>query len=134
MNSGEATPSFEAPPQPPPEVQPGQEQAVEAPAVRPETSGNQPQAPALPAVPADIPAAEPPVIAAPPEDLQSQPVPRHPAADTDRLEPVWKHELDNVIAHTQDDPHARTIQIDEVKKEYQRTRFNKQTKSDEAAA
>lgn len=133
-SSGETSPSIELPPQPSPEVQPGQEQAVEAaPPARPETSGNWPQQPALPAVPDDIPAAEPPVIAAAPKDIQAPPA-RYEAKDIDNLEPVWKHQTDSAIAATKDDPHLRTIKLGDVKKEYQRSRFNHQLKADEEKA
>jgi len=130
-------PNFELPAQPPsPEGEQHQEQAVEAPAARPETSGNQPKQPALPAVPDDIPTAAPPVLAAPPQDTVT-PIPTDPksiAQDSDHIEREWIDKVKNVIARTQDDPYLQKDQMSKVKAEYIQKRFNKTIKTDEAPA
>jgi hypothetical protein len=136
-NRGEAPANFELPPRPPsPEDEVKQEQSVEAPAARPETSGNRPQAPALPAIPDDIPLADQPVIAAPPQDVttpapdDAQTVTQNP----DHIEREWIDKVKNVVASTHDDPYLQKDQMSKVKAEYIRKRFNKQIKTDEAAA
>ena len=130
-------PNFELPAQPrSPEEEHGQEQAVEAPVAAPEKSGNQPKQPALPAVPDDIPTADQPVIAAPPQDVTA-PIPVDPkavAADTDNIEREWVDKVKNIIAHTQEDPHLQKEQMSKIKAEYIQKRFNKTIKTDEAAA
>ena len=136
-NRGEAPANFELPPQPPsPEGEAKHEQTVEAPAARPETSGNRPQAPALPVIPDDIPAVDQPVIAAPPQDVTA-PVPdnSHGVADNpDHIEREWVDKVKGVVASTHDDPYLQKDQMSKVKAEYIKKRFNKQIKTDEAAA
>lgn len=125
------------PPQPPSPEQgeQGQEQAIEAPPARQEQVGKQAPKPALPAIPDDIHAADQPVIAVPPAAAPAIPDDPHAtAADTDNMEKVWRDKTDNVLARTQDDPHQRTVDMSKVKAEYNLKRFNKQIKSDEAAA
>lgn len=131
-------PSFELPPQPPSPEQgeQGQEQAIEAPPARQEQVGKQaPKAPALPAIPDDIPAVDQPAIPAPPAATPSIPNDPHAmASDNDNMEKVWRDKTDSVLARTKDDPHQRTVDMSKVKAEYNLKRFNKQIKSDEAAA
>lgn len=135
-NRGEG-PKFELPAQPvSPEDEARQEPAVEAPAARPEQSGSQPKQPALPAVPDDIPTADQPVIAAPPQDV-IVPVPTDPrsvADDSERIEREWVDKVKNIIAQTQDDPHLQKQEMSKVKAEYIQKRFNKTIKTDEAKA
>jgi hypothetical protein len=130
-------PNFELPPeQLNPEHEQRQEQAVEAPPARQEQAGKRPKQPALPAIPDDIPAADQPVIAAPPQDV-APPVPMDPkaaAADTDNIEREWVDKVKNVVARTQEDPHLQKEQMSRVKAEYIQKRFNKTIKTDEAAA
>lgn len=131
-------PNFENYELPPlsPEDEPGlAEQGHEAPAARPETVGERPAAPALPTVPTDIPAADQPVIAAPPQDA-TIPVtdPQTPAHDKDRIEKQWVDKAKAVIARTQDDPYLQKDEMSKVKAEYIQKRFNKIIKTDEAAA
>ena len=135
-NRGEAPANFELPPQPPsPEGKAKREQSVEAPAARPETSGNRPQAPALPTIPDDIQAADQPVIAAPPQDVA---VPASAAGqindNPDHIEREWIDKVNSVVARTHEDPYLQKDQVSKVKAEYIRKRFNKQIKTDEAAA
>jgi len=136
-NRGEAPANFELPPQPPsPEGEAKQEQSVEAPAARPETSGNRPKAPALPVIPDNIPASDQPVIAAPPQDVAAPGADdSHNVADNpDHIEREWVDKVKNVVASTRDDPYLQKDQMSKVKAEYIRKRFNKQIKTDEAAA
>jgi hypothetical protein len=136
-NRGEAPANFELPPQPPsPEGETKQEQSVEAPAARPETSGNRPQAPALPSVPQDIPAADQPLIAAPPQDVTVPSPDGSPKAgdNPDQIEREWIDKVKGVVASTREDPYLQKDQMSKVKAEYIKKRFNKQIKTDEAAA
>lgn len=134
-NRGEAPANFELPPQPSSsEGEAKQEQAVESPAARPETSGNRPPAPALPAVPDDIPAADQPVIAAPPQDLAAASPGNSHAQNPDHIEREWVDKVKGVVASTRDDPYLQKDQMSKVKAEYIKKRFNKQIKTDEAAA
>lgn len=127
--------NFELPPQPaPPEGEAKQEQAVETPAARPETSGNRPKAPALPAIPQDIPDAGQPVIAAPPQDVTVPADTGISDANPDHIEHEWVNKVKNVVASTRDDPYQQKDQMSKVKAEYIKKRFNKQIKTDEAAA
>ncbi len=109
---------------------------METPAARPETSGNKPLQPALPVIPDDIPMADQPVIAAPPQDVTIPPADAaHNVADNpDHIEREWIDKVKNVVASTRDDPHLQKDQMSKVKAEYIRKRFNKQIKTDEAAA
>lgn len=127
-------PNFELPAQPSaPESQQGQERPAEAPPARPEQAAKQP---ALPAVPDDIPVADQPVIAAPPQDV-TPPIPTDPkavAADTDHIEQEWVDKVKTIVARTQDDPHLQKEQMSRIKAEYIQKRFNKTIKTDEATA
>lgn len=130
--------NFELPAQPPlPEsVEQRPEQVIEAPAARPEQVGKQAPQPVLPAVPDDIPAVDQPVIAAPPQDITA-PVPTstHAAAhDGDHIEHEWVDKAKSIIASTQDDPYRQKHEMSKVKADYIQKRFNKQIKTDEAAA
>ena len=129
--------NFELPPRPPStEGEQSAEQAVKAPGARPETAGKQAPAPALPAIPDDIPAADQPIIAVPPQDVGA-PVPVDPqaaASDGDRIEQEWVDKAKAVIARTQDDPYLQKDQMSRIKAEYIQKRFNKTIKTDEAAA
>jgi hypothetical protein len=130
--------SFELPAQPErsPETENQQEQIAEAPPARQEQVGKQPKQPALPVVPDDIPAADQPVIAAPPQDIAA-PVPVDPkavAGDSDHIEREWVDKVKNIVAQTRDDPHLQKEQMSRVKAEYIQKRFNKTIKTDEAAA
>jgi hypothetical protein len=138
--NGERTPgspSFEIPPAPSPEGEAQHEHAVEAPAAQPETVGKQAPKPVpLPPVPDDVPAVDQPVIAAPPADAT---VPmatssHAPASDTDRIEPVWVNRIRDTVARTHDDPYIQSSEMSKIKAEYNLKRFNKQIKTDEAAA
>ena len=132
MEQGGA-PNFELPQPAAPEAETRQEQAVEAPPARPEQAGKQAKAPALPKVPDDIPAVDKPVVAAPPQDVKPS-GPHATAADTERIEPVWVNKVKDIETHTVDDPHKRSVEMNKVKTEYKLQRFNKQAKTDEAAA
>jgi hypothetical protein len=114
----------------------GQEHAVEAPPAAPEQVGKQAPQPALPAVPDDIPVADQPIIAMPPQDLAtSGPAdPRAVAQDKDRMEQEWVNKAKSIIAQTQDDPYMQKHEMSRVKAEYIQKRFGKQIKTDEAAA
>lgn len=119
-----------------PESDQGQEKAVEAPAARPETAGQQAKQPVLPVIPDDIPAVDQPVIAAPPQDL-SLPAPADPrsgAADSDHIEKEWVDKAKAIIQRTQSDPYLQKDQMSRIKAEYIQKRFNKTIKTDEAAA
>ena len=135
-NRGEAPANFELPSQPPiPEGEAKQEQSVESPAARPETSGNKPLQPALPAIPDDLPAADQPVIAAPPQDITAPAREDKRAVDNpDHIEREWIDRVNNVVARTHEDPYLQKEQVSKVKAEYIKKRFNKQIKTDEAAA
>lgn len=136
-NRGEAPANFELPPQPPsPEGEQRHEQAVEAPAARPETSGNRPQQPALPVLPDDIPAVDQPLIAAPPQDIATPVItdPKAVAQDTDRIEQEWVDKAKAIISRTHSDPYLQKDQMSKIKAEYIQKRFNKTIKTDEAAA
>jgi hypothetical protein len=132
--------NFELPPQPPsPEGQDQrQEKGQEAPAAAPaEQAGKRPAAPALPAIPTDLPAAEPPVIAAPPQDDSAQPSgfdPHQVANDSDRIEPEWVNKAKAVISQTRDDPYMQKHEMSKIKADYIQKRFKKQIKTDEASA
>lgn len=132
--------SFELPPQQPltPEERGRQEQAAEAPPAAPERAANRPAQPVLPAIPDDIPAADQPVIAAPPQDVAAPaPVPtdfKSIAQDSDRIEQEWVDKTKSVIQRTQDDPYLQKDQVSRIKAEYIQKRFNKTIKTDEAAA
>jgi hypothetical protein len=137
-NKGEQLPSFEIPQAAPPEAgEQGQGQAVEAPPAAPETTGKRPQQPVgLPPLLDDVSAVPPPVTVAPPQDL-APPLAtdsRAPAGDSDRIEPVWVNRAKNVAARTRDDPHIQSNEMSRIKAEYNLKRFNKQIKTDEAAA
>lgn len=127
-------PNFELPAQPSaPESQHGQERPAEAPPSRPEQTAKQP---VLPAVPDDIPVADQPIIAVPPQDV-AMPVPTDPrsvATDTDHIEREWVDKVKTIVARTQDDPHLQKEQMSRIKAEYIQKRFNKTIKTDEAAA
>jgi hypothetical protein len=128
--------SFELPTPSTPEDETRQEQAVEAPPAQPEQVGKQAKQPALPKVPDDIPAVDKPLVAAPPQDVKRS-VPSDPhvsAGDSERIEPIWVNKVKDIELHTVDDPHTRTVEMSKVKAEYKLKRFNKQVKSDEAAA
>lgn len=129
-------PNFEVPlPPSSSEVRQGHEQQAEAPPSRPEQTAKQPPQPALPAIPDDIPVADQPVIAAPPQDVTA-PIPTDPksiATDSDHIERQWVDKVKNIVAHTQDDPHLQKEQMSRIKAEYIQKRFNKNIKTDEAA-
>jgi hypothetical protein len=134
------TPNFELPREQP-EAAPEQgearrEQTVEqAPAARPERSPQAAKQPALPVVPDDIPAADNPVIAAPPDDVTDNAFDPHQAAeDTDRIEPEWVDKAKAIVSQTHDDPYAQKHEMSKIKAEYIRKRFGKTIKTDEAAA
>lgn len=129
--------NFELPPRAsPPEGEQGRDRAAETPAAAPETAGQQAKQPVLPAIPDDIPVADQPVIAAPPQDLAAPgPTdPRAAAQDGDRIEKEWVDKAKAVIARTQDDPFLQKDQMSRIKAEYIQKRFNKTIKTDEAKA
>jgi hypothetical protein len=136
-NRGEAPANFELPPQPPsPEGEQGRERSAEAPAARPEKAGNQTQQPALPTIPDDIPVADQPVIAAPPQDLAA-PLPADHQSDAqhgDRIEPQWVDKAKSIINQTAQDPFLQKDQMSRIKAEYIQKRFNKTIKTDETAS
>lgn len=126
---------------PPPAPESGeaveQDRGKEAPAARPETVGNQPAQPVLPTVPDDIPVADQPVIAVPPQDDQALAAAtdnQHQAADTDRIESVWVEKAKSIIAKTHDDPHLQKQEMSRIKADYIQKRFGKQIKTDETGA
>ncbi len=136
-NRGESPANFELPPQPPsPESEQRLEQAVEAPAARPESSGNRPQPPVLPTIPDDIPAVDQPVIAVPPQDVATPIItdPKAVAEDTDRIEQEWVNKAKAIIGRTHNDPYLQKDQVSKMKAEYIQKRFNKTIKTDEAKA
>lgn len=136
-NRGESQVNFELPQQPAsPEADKDKpEKTVEAPAAQPEQAGKQAKQPALPAVPDDIPAADTPIIAAPVDDaLQDKSDPHQSAKDTDHIEPEWVGKAKAIIARTQDDPYLQKSEMSKIKADYIQKRFNKQIKTDEAAA
>jgi len=129
-------PNFELNLPPSAEGEQKREQGREAPAARPETVGKQPAAPALPAIPDDIPVADQPVIAVPPQDLAT-PIPvktQDDAKDSDRIEQEWVDKAKAIVNHTKDDPYLQKDQMSRIKAEYIQKRFNKTIKTDEAAA
>jgi hypothetical protein len=131
--------NFELPPQPSHEGDDQrQEKGREAPNAAPaEAVGKQPPAPVLPAVPSDLPAAEPPVIAAPPQDDSAQAKafdPHQQAKDAERIEPEWVDKAKAVISQTRDDPYMQKSEVSKIKADYIQKRFGKQIKTDEAAA
>jgi hypothetical protein len=129
-------PNFELPrPAQTPEIQPGQERDAEAPPARPEQVGKRPPEPVLPVVPDDLPVADKPVIAAPPDAPAPVAVdPKAVAADSDHIEREWIDKVKDVVARTHEDPHLQKEQMSRVKAEYIQKRFNKQVKTDEAPA
>ncbi len=136
-NRGESQINFELPPQPtsPEGEDQKQEQAVEAPPVHQEQVGKRAPQPVLPAIP-DIPAADQPVIGAPPQDVTT-PLNADLQAhthDPDRIEHEWVDKAKAIIASTQDDPYIQKREMSKVKAEYIQKRFNKQIKTDEAPA
>ena len=135
-NRGEAPANFELPQQPSPEGEQRQEQAVEAPAGRPESSGSKPQQPALPVIPDDIPAVDAPVIAVPPQDVATPVItdPKAVAQDTDRIEQEWVDKAKAIVGRTRSDPFMQKDQMSKIKAEYIQKRFNKTIKTDEAGA
>jgi hypothetical protein len=134
-NRGEGQGNFELPPQPGgPEAEKRQEQAIEAPAARPEQVGKQAKQPALPSVPDDIPAVDQPVIAAPPQDISSHSAATPTITDSDNIGHEWVDTVKSIASQTKDDPYTQKIRMSKVKAEYIEKRFNKQIKTDEAAA
>lgn len=136
--NGESSPNFEIPKAPAPETgDPGQEQAVEAPAASAETAGKRPAAPiALPPIPDDIPSVDQPVIAIPPQDVVSHTTsdPQSSASDSDRIEPFWIKSVKDTVARTHDDPYIQSAQVSKIKADYNLKRFNKAVKTDDQAA
>jgi hypothetical protein len=114
-----------------------QEQAAEAPPARQEQAGKRPKQPALPAAPDDIPAAATPVIPSTAADDTSAIDnfdPHQLAKDSDHIETEWVDKAKAVVARTQDDPYLQKTEMSKIKAEYIQKRFNKQIKTDEAAA
>jgi hypothetical protein len=134
--SGESPVDFELPSQAPsPEGEnQRQEKAVEAPTAPQEKAGNKPAAPALPAVPDDIPTADTPVIPAADDDAADSFDPHQQAKESDRIEPEWVDKAKAVISQTKDDPYKQKNEMSKIKADYIQKRFNKQIKTDEAAA
>lgn len=133
------TPSFELPREQvenaPERDEAGQERSVERAPARPEKSAQQLKQPALPVVPDDIPAADTPTIAAPPDDA-SQSIQAHQTAikDSDHIESEWVDKAKSIISQTQNDPYQQKYDMSKVKAEYIRKRFGKEIKTDETAA
>jgi hypothetical protein len=131
--------NFELPQPPSPEGgDRRQEKGQEAPSAAPaEQAGKRPAQSVLPVVPDDIPAAEPPVIAAPPQDDTARPSsfdPHQQAKESDRIEPEWVDKAKAVISQTHNDPYTQKHEMSKIKADYIQKRFNKQIKTDEAAA
>lgn len=47
------------------------------------------------------------------------------AADEDLIEKEWVDKAKEIIAHTKDDPHARTEQVNELQRNYLQKRYNR---------
>ena len=111
------------------------EKTVEAPAAPAEQAGKQAPQPVLPAIP-DIPVADTPVIAVPVKDDSTSgfPAADHSAQDVERIEPIWVDKAKAIISQTREDPYQQKSEMSRVKAEYIQKRFNKQIKTDEAAA
>lgn len=110
------------------------EKAAEAPAAPAEQAGKQTPQPLLPAIP-DIPVADTPVIAIPVlDDATAYPAADHSAQDTEHIEPIWVDKAKAIISQTREDPYMQKTEMSRVKAEYIQKRFNKQIKTDEAAA
>jgi len=135
---GESSPmNFELPPQAPlaeGDSSQRQEKGQEAPAAPAEQAGNRPAQPALPAIPDDIPSVQSPVIAAPPQDDNNAFDPHQHAQESDHIEPEWVDKAKAVISQTRDDPYMQKHEMSKIKADYIQKRFNKQIKTDEAAA
>lgn len=68
----------------------------------------------------------PPVIIQQDDPVQ-QPVSGSPlvAADEDLIEKEWVDKAKEIIQHTKDDPHARTLRVNELQRDYLQKRYNK---------
>lgn len=145
MNS-EGGSTFELPPQPEVPEQSGEqtgEKAVEKqqPAAQEAGVGKQaPQpgstvvadTPAIPAVPAtpSAPSADDKA----PSGAVSPVTADLKAGDADLIEKEWIERAKLIVAKTHDDPHRQKTEMSKVKADYIQKRFNKNIKTDEAAA
>ncbi len=92
------------------------EQVAEARAV-----ANDISSPAMPILPGT------PLAASSPQPTQVQPAGQAPvvAADEDLIEKEWVEKAKQVVENTKDDPHARTLQVSELKEDYIKKRHNR---------
>lgn len=47
------------------------------------------------------------------------------AADEDLIEKEWVDKAKDIILHTRDDPHTRTLKVNELQRDYLQKRYNK---------
>ena len=76
------------------------------------------------AISGGVPMATPiaPVILDPVAPVSDSPL---VAADEDLIEKEWVDKAREIIAQTKDDPHARTLRVNQLQKDYLQKRYNK---------
>jgi hypothetical protein len=76
------------------------------------------------AAPVAVPLAPPPVVA---DDPAQAPVSGSPlvAADEDLIEKEWVDKAKEIILQTKDDPHARTLKVNELQRDYLQKRYGR---------
>ena len=77
------------------------------------------------AVPTALPVAPPVIIQQ--DDPVQDPASSSPlvAADEDLIEKEWVDKAKEIIQHTRDDPHARTMKVNELQRDYLQKRYNR---------
>lgn len=104
-----------------------------------EMPGSTPPAPVVSAPPAQVPPTQttpaPPAPAAQTAASQQQMMDELEAADSDLIEKAWIQKAKAIVEHTKADPHVQNKEINKVKSEYIKKRYNKDIKlNDEQTA
>ncbi len=136
-NSNLTMPNPELPPPPRPEAGPSV-----TPENRPasaETAGVAAELPPVPAAPASLPIPASPLPVPDPAAVaqtqpQAAPLTDLPdvAEDNDLIEQEWVNKAKEIVERTRSDPHAQNKEINKVKADYIRKRYNREIKVSEA--
>ncbi len=77
------------------------------------------------ATPAALPVPVPPPVVADPAQQQPSTTGPMVAADEDVIEKEWIDKAKQIIEQTKDDPHARTVKVNELQRDYLQKRYGK---------
>ncbi len=102
------------------------------PAQAPPMTGSAPLAPPDKFPHASLPSSANQASSPPPATTSESEAEEREAADADTIERVWIDQIKTIVADTQGDPYRQVLEIQKLKAEYMKKRYNKDIKLEDA--